>query len=120
MNATTEMNSATVSESVGNYSYLALVLILIMQFALNVGVSNVAFIFIGEVFPFQFRAMLVSIVCGIRYVFGAISTKMYYNIELWLSLPGAAAFYGCVSLVGYLKRNHFLSWHSFIDISRKL
>lgn len=99
-NETIGMNSTTVHESVGNYSYLALVLILVMQFASNVGVANVAFMLIGEVFPFQFRAMLVSIVSGVRYLFGAISTKMYYNIEMWLSLPGAAAFYGCVSLVG--------------------
>lgn len=49
--------------------------------------------------------MLVSIVSGIRYIFGAISTKLYYNIELWLTLPGAAAFYGFVSLAGYIKYN---------------
>lgn len=28
-------------------------------------------------------------------------TKSYYNIEMWLTLPGAIAFYGFISLIGY-------------------
>lgn len=49
--------------------------------------------------------MLCSISTADRYIFAAISTKMYYNIETWLTLPGAAAFYGFISLTGYFSTN---------------
>lgn len=52
--------------------------------------------------------MLLSIISGFRYIFVAFSTKLYYNIELWLSLPGAAAFYGLITLIGYAEPFHFL------------
>lgn len=52
-------------------------------------------------FDFRFRSMLLSIIAGCRYIFVAFSTKLYFNVEAWLSIPGAAAFYGLVSLVGY-------------------
>lgn len=45
--------------------------------------------------------MLLSIISGCRYIFVAFSTKLYYNIESWLSIPGAAAFYGVITLFGY-------------------
>lgn len=45
--------------------------------------------------------MLLSIVHGCRYIFVAFSTKLYYNVETWLSVPGAAAFYGLITLIGY-------------------
>ncbi|XP_055299314.1 facilitated trehalose transporter Tret1-like [Sitodiplosis mosellana] len=96
------MNATALRESVGNYSYLALALILIMQFAVNSGISMVPFILISEVFPFKLRSMLCSITTTDRYIFVAISSKIYYNIETWFSLPGAAAFYGFISLTGFI------------------
>lgn len=45
--------------------------------------------------------MLLSIVHGCRYIFVAFSTKLYYNVETWFSVPGAAAFYGLITLIGY-------------------
>lgn len=54
------MNSTASEVSLGNYSYVALILILIMQFALNIGIANVAFILIGEVFPFKWVLILVD------------------------------------------------------------
>lgn len=50
---------------------------------------------------YRLRSMLCSITTADRYVFSAISTKVFYNIETWLSLPGAAAFYGFISFAGY-------------------
>lgn len=45
--------------------------------------------------------MLSGIAVGCRYVFASIATKTYYDIEMWLSLPGATLFYGAISLIGY-------------------
>lgn len=46
-------NSTVVYDSLGNYSYLALALILMMQFAANMGISIVPIMLISEVFPFK-------------------------------------------------------------------
>lgn len=46
--------------------------------------------------------MLLTIALASRYVFASIATATYYEIESFLSIPGAILFYGCISLVGYL------------------
>lgn len=51
--ALTNSTAASAHVSVGYYSYLVLALILIMQFAVNIGISIVPFMLIGEVFPFK-------------------------------------------------------------------
>lgn len=38
---------------VGDYGYLALALILIMQFSTKIGVAGLPHIFVSEVFPFK-------------------------------------------------------------------
>lgn len=48
--------------------------------------------------------MFCSIITGVRYILAAVSTKLYYNIEMWLSLSGAAVFYGLISLIGYSRK----------------
>lgn len=43
-----------IREIVGDYGYLALVLILCMQFATKIGVSGLPHMFVSEVFPFKY------------------------------------------------------------------
>lgn len=59
--------------------------------------------------------MLCCIVSAERYMFAAVASRFYFSVEQQFSLPGAALFYGCVSLIGYalLKKN---SNHIFISI----
>lgn len=51
--------------------------------------------------------------CGIslalRYFIAAISTRLYYDIELWLTLSGAILFYGIISFIGYAYNSDRLS-----------
>lgn len=46
-----------------------------------------------------------SFLCGLslasHYALSAIATKTYYNLEMWLSLPGAILLYGLNSVIGY-------------------
>lgn len=42
-----------IRSTVGDYGYIALALILIMQFATKIGVSGLPHIFVSEVFPFK-------------------------------------------------------------------
>lgn len=52
---------------------------------------------------FRSRSFLVGIWTAVHYILAAIATKTYFTVETFLSLPGAAAFYGCISLIGYVK-----------------
>lgn len=40
-------------ESIGNYNYLPLALLLIMQFFVTIGITTIPFMLTGEVFPFK-------------------------------------------------------------------
>lgn len=40
-------------QSIGNFSHFSLVLILILQFAESVGLTNVSFVMMAEIFPFK-------------------------------------------------------------------
>lgn len=46
-------NPEFIRQRVGNYSYVAFALVLIMQFSAKIGVAGMPIMFIGEVFPFK-------------------------------------------------------------------
>lgn len=49
---------------------------------------------------FRSRSYASGIAAAIAYVFWFLSTKTYYNLEMWLSLTGVAWFYGGFSFIG--------------------
>lgn len=59
---------------------------------------------------FRSRSFLCGIATANQYILASISTKTYYNIETFLTLPGAILFYGCISLFGYLKLEIHTFW----------
>lgn len=42
-----------IREIVGNYGYLAMILVFIMQFCTKIGVGGATLLLVGEVFPFK-------------------------------------------------------------------
>lgn len=50
---------------------------------------------------FRSRGFATGITAAGNYVLQFISTKTYYNLEVWLSLPGVAWLYGSVAVIGY-------------------
>lgn len=56
---------------------------------------------------YRSRSFMCGIVIGVRYIFSTTSTKVYFNIEEWLSLPGAMCFYATVCLAGFVFINLF-------------
>lgn len=46
-------NVEVMRETVGNFSYFAIVMFMLMQFCVSVGVSSVPYILISEIFPFK-------------------------------------------------------------------
>lgn len=46
------------------------------------------------------RSFLCGIAMATHQILAAIATKTYYNIESWLSLPGAILLYGWISVFG--------------------
>lgn len=96
----------------GNYGYLALGLMLFMQFGARFGIFGLPQTYLGEVFPMKSRTFLSGIAAASHYVVASFSAKTYYNIEMWFSLPGAIAFYGVVGLIGYFLLS--LIWKSVL------
>lgn len=47
------LNLDVAREMVGNYGYLALLFILLMQFCSRIGVGGIPYVYMGECFPFQ-------------------------------------------------------------------
>lgn len=91
---------AHLKSTVGNYSYLAFGLLLIMEFSTRIGVFGLPHTYMGEVFPLKSRSFLVAISTGVHFLLSSIMTKLYYHVELLLTLAGAIAFYGFLSLIG--------------------
>lgn len=53
------------------------------------------------------RSFLCGIATANQYILASIAAKTYYNIEMWLTLPGSTLFYGCISLFGYFELKSF-------------
>lgn len=51
----------------------------------------------------RLRSFLCGIVFAVRYFVISVVKKTYYDIEVWLTLPGAVVFYGIITFVGYLQ-----------------
>lgn len=51
---------------------------------------------------FRLRSFLCGLTLALRYVFAALATKTYYNVEMWLSLPGVILFYAVIGAIGYV------------------
>lgn len=67
----------------------------------------------------RIRSFLCGISSACHFMLSAIASKTYYNIESWLSLPGAILFYGVISLIGYFffKINlfsEFMAFHVYV------
>lgn len=65
------------------------------------------------------RSFLCGIATANHYLVASIVTKSYYNIEVWLTLPGAILFYAVIGVIGYvceMKSNTSLSRCNFTKL----
>lgn len=53
------------------------------------------------------RSFLCGIATANHYLVASLITKTYYNIEIWLSLPGAILFYAVIGVIGYASIKSF-------------
>lgn len=68
----------------------------------NFSSQNFNWVQVGVVF--RMRSFLCGLTLASSYILASIATKTYYNLEMWLSLPGAILVYGLNSVIGY--KNH--------------
>ncbi|XP_055301620.1 facilitated trehalose transporter Tret1-like [Sitodiplosis mosellana] len=101
-NGITSDSLNSIRETVGNYNYFALVLFVMMQFCISIAVSFVPYIIMSEVFPFKSRTFCCALAGVENQIFAFVATKTYYDLESWLSLPGAICFYGVVAVIGFI------------------
>lgn len=76
-------------------------MVALMAFCTRMAVDAMPVMYASEIFPFRSRSFLCGIALANHYILSAIASKTYYNIEMWLSLPGAISFYGIISLIGF-------------------
>lgn len=103
-----------------------------MQFGARFGIFGLPQTYLGEVFPLKYvfnlnstllrfsiniffffsrsRTFLSGLAAASHYLVASFSAKTYFNVETWLSLPGAILFYGFIGLIGYFD---FFSISSF-------
>lgn len=48
--------------------------------------------------------MATGLAAAMNYVLGFIATKTYYNLEIWLSIPGTTLFYSIINIVGLVTK----------------
>lgn len=89
-----------IKEEIGQFSYLAVALVFLMQFNMRFAIGALPSIFVTEVFPFRSRSYLCGIATALNYTFAAIGTKTYYIVETAISLPGACLVYAAISIIG--------------------
>lgn len=46
--------------------------------------------------------MATGLAAALNYVLGFLATKTYYNLEIWLSIPGTTLFYCIINIFGYV------------------
>lgn len=87
------------SESNSERDVIPLILFIILRF-FSTGIVLIPFILMSELFPFKSRCFATGITSAVGYIIGFSSTKSFYNIETWLSLPSALIIYGTIGAVG--------------------
>lgn len=90
----------SIRQRVGSYSYLIPIIFMTMRFLSKTSIDCMTSMYVGEVFPFKLRSFLCGIAVASDYLLFSISTKIYFTIEMWLSLPGANLFYGFIGFIG--------------------
>lgn len=68
----------------------------------------------------RMRSLLCGVSLASSYVLASIATKTYYNLEMWLSLPGAILLFGLNSVIGYTDFNSIFSEIKFIAFNLNL
>lgn len=59
---------------------------------------------ITETNPFFFldrsRGFATGLAAALCYILAFVATKTYYNLEIWLSIPGATLLYAAIGVIG--------------------
>ncbi|CAL4214303.1 unnamed protein product, partial [Meganyctiphanes norvegica] len=90
----------TVSATAGN-DWIPLLCALVFQVAYSLGISPIAWIYIGELFPLKHRGM-GAIANSVSYACSFASVKSFVDFQMLLGLYGAFWLYSVIALVGLI------------------
>lgn len=79
------------------YSHSSKIATLTDQLAIN---SQLLCIKFPSFIPHRSRAYATGLVAALSYLFAFIGTKTFYNLEVWLTLPGVIYLYGVIGFIG--------------------
>lgn len=54
------------------------------------------------IYCFRSRAFASGLVAAVNYLLAFAATKTYYDLEMFLSLPGVLLLYGIIGIIGYV------------------
>lgn len=108
------------------HGYIPLILITLWTFCFSAGVWTLPWMLLSEVFPFKYvksliriidlfqiylksihrsRGMATGLSAALNYLLGFVSTKSYYDLEMFLSMPGVTLFY-CIIVRSEKSKSH--------------
>jgi SP family facilitated glucose transporter-like MFS transporter 8 len=91
-----------------SYKWLPVTFLNGSAFMSNIGIRQLPWILIGEVYPTEVRGVASGASGSIGYIFGFVANKTYFYMLNSMTLPGTFLFYGVVSLVGCVVFYFFL------------
>ncbi|XP_031631952.1 facilitated trehalose transporter Tret1-2 homolog isoform X2 [Contarinia nasturtii] len=85
-----------------NLAYIPLICLMSWSFLSYCGYYSIPWMLMSEMFPFKSRGIACGFLSAFNCIFGFVTRKTYYNLELSLSLPGVSLFYAVVTGVAFI------------------
>ncbi|XP_055326069.1 facilitated trehalose transporter Tret1-like [Sitodiplosis mosellana] len=89
-NGYNSFDHSTASVGNKNLTYIPFVCLILWSFCSYCGVNSVPWQMLSEVYPFKARGIASGLSAALDYFFTFVSTKLYYDLETSLSMPGIA------------------------------
>ena len=83
-----------------NALWVPVVLFILLNFIWSLGIGQIPWMLISEVFPFKGRGIASGVVAAISYIQAFVFIKTYYSLQYSFSLAGAFGFFGLCAALG--------------------
>lgn len=83
-------------------TYIPFVCMILWNFFTFCGISTIVWQILSEMFPYKTRGLATALSVAMNYALNFLCTKLYYNLEISLSLPGVTMFNCLFALIGWV------------------
>ena len=82
--------------------WIPLLCVLTFTVAFQIGVGPIAWLYIGELYPLEYRSVGAAMTTSFSYICSFVSVKTFVDLEAWLGLHGAFWIYASISIFGLI------------------